>query len=450
MQAVLAEARQLLNAGNPREALLRLRPLVEANVAPLQVHHLSAMASMELGDRAGVLRHLEACVGALHRAAQPAQTRLRLADQFADVGAIDRAEAMVREAIGLDPQDLEVVVKGADVLGNHGCWRQALAYYRSALERLPGHAAILASAGLAAHNAGEQQAAMGYYLSALASDPGQVNVYTNLLAALVEDHRTQEAYEHCRRWLDTVPGDIEAMAFMALLAVETGRHEAARPWLDYDRLIQTHTIQPPPGHADLATFNRDLESAVLAQPDLKMPPVDHPTWHHPALRIGPHINVNGSGPIKQLEALMYEGVERYFTQAGAADGHPYLEQRPVDYHILAWSAVLEGEGNQQPHIHMSGYLSGCYYVTIPEEISDPLNGADGKLKGGFEVGRPPQELPFAQPFPIRTIKPQEGLMVLFPAYLYHGTVPFKSRQRRISIAFDVIPGKADTGLDQPM
>lgn len=30
-------------------------------------------------------------------------------------------------------------------------------------------------------------------------------------------------------------------------------------------------------------------------------------------------------------------------------------------------------------------------------------------------------------------------MVLFPAYLYHATVPFNSRQRRISIAFDVLP-----------
>jgi len=448
VQAALAEARQLLNSGKPREALGLLRPLAEANVAPLQVHSLSAMAAMELGDRAGVLAHLEACVGALGRAAQPAQTRLRLADRFAEAGAIDRAEAMVQEAIGFNPQDLEILVKGADVLGNHGCWRQALDYYRSALERLPEHASILASAGIAAHNVGDRQAAEAYYLRALASDSSQVNVYSNLLAVLIDTQRTNEAYDHCRLWLDTVPDDIEAMSFMALLAVETGRREVAEPWLDYDRLVRTHTVQPPPGQAGLAAFNRALEKAVLGQPDLKMPPEDHPTWHHPALRIGPHINVNSSGPIKQLEALMYEGVERYFAETGADDDHPFLKQRPRDYHILAWSAVLDGEGNQQPHIHMSGYLSGCYYVTIPDEISSPDNGADGRIKGGFEVGRPPRELPFSQPFPLRTIKPHEGLMVLFPAYLYHGTVPFKSRQRRISIAFDLIPGKPDAWLDQ--
>jgi hypothetical protein len=36
------------------------------------------------------------------------------------------------------------------------------------------------------------------------------------------------------------------------------------------------------------------------------------------------------------------------------------------------------------------------------------------------------------------IRPEEGLMVLFPSYFYHGTVPLESDEVRISIAFDVI------------
>ena len=30
-------------------------------------------------------------------------------------------------------------------------------------------------------------------------------------------------------------------------------------------------------------------------------------------------------------------------------------------------------------------------------------------------------------------------MLLFPAFMYHGTVPFKSDSKRICVAFDVIP-----------
>ena len=30
-------------------------------------------------------------------------------------------------------------------------------------------------------------------------------------------------------------------------------------------------------------------------------------------------------------------------------------------------------------------------------------------------------------------------MVLFPSYMFHETIPFKSSETRISIAFDIVP-----------
>jgi hypothetical protein len=50
-----------------------------------------------------------------------------------------------------------------------------------------------------------------------------------------------------------------------------------------------------------------------------------------------------------------------------------------------------------------------------------------------------KSLPFKADFPVETVKPSEGLMLLFPAFMYHGTVPFKSDSKRICVAFDVIP-----------
>ncbi|TFH48989.1 MAG: hypothetical protein E4H01_05215, partial [Lysobacterales bacterium] len=37
------------------------------------------------------------------------------------------------------------------------------------------------------------------------------------------------------------------------------------------------------------------------------------------------------------------------------------------------------------------------------------------------------------------VKPQAGLLALFPSYFYHRTIPFDTTGRRISIAFDVLP-----------
>ena len=41
----------------------------------------------------------------------------------------------------------------------------------------------------------------------------------------------------------------------------------------------------------------------------------------------------------------------------------------------------------------------------------------------------------------RLIEPEEGLMLLFPSYMFHRTLPFSGSGERISIAFDVLRGE---------
>jgi len=40
---------------------------------------------------------------------------------------------------------------------------------------------------------------------------------------------------------------------------------------------------------------------------------------------------------------------------------------------------------------------------------------------------------------VKVIEPAEGVVLLFPSYLWHATVPFERGEERISIAFDVYP-----------
>ncbi len=39
---------------------------------------------------------------------------------------------------------------------------------------------------------------------------------------------------------------------------------------------------------------------------------------------------------------------------------------------------------------------------------------------------------------MKAFRPEEGLMMAFPSYFYHRTVPFEAAETRISIAFDVL------------
>jgi len=61
-------------------------------------------------------------------------------------------------------------------------------------------------------------------------------------------------------------------------------------------------------------------------------------------------------------------------------------------------------------------------------------------QGWLKFGEPPYELDLKAPIR-RTLQPKPGRLVLFPSYLWHGTIPFRGEQSRTTIAFDVVPAR---------
>jgi hypothetical protein len=60
------------------------------------------------------------------------------------------------------------------------------------------------------------------------------------------------------------------------------------------------------------------------------------------------------------------------------------------------------------------------------------------MQGWIKFGQPAVDAPLEQPIR-RSIQPVQGRLVLFPSYTWHGTVPFKDKAARTTIAFDVVP-----------
>ena len=60
------------------------------------------------------------------------------------------------------------------------------------------------------------------------------------------------------------------------------------------------------------------------------------------------------------------------------------------------------------------------------------------MGGWIEFGRPPARYPCKADYPLESICPREGMLVLFPSYLFHRTIPLPSGATRVSFAFDVI------------
>ena len=141
------------------------------------------------------------------------------------------------------------------------------------------------------------------------------------------------------------------------------------------------------------------------------------------------------GPVGVLEAMMGDAVDDYLASVPRDESHPFLARQPRSWSLTAWGVIMQSQGHQIPHFHGSGWLSGVYYVRIPAVV-----GAPGETRAGWiEFGRPWADLDLAVEPEVRALQPEEGLMLLFPSYFFHGTIPFESAEERICIAFDVRP-----------
>ena len=114
-----------------------------------------------------------------------------------------------------------------------------------------------------------------------------------------------------------------------------------------------------------------------------------------------------------------------FGQIAASQGHDGLASVSDQIAINeCWSVRLEG-GRHRPHFHPQGVISGTYYLSVP-----PVDN-----KGSIYFGVPPFAIP--DPLePLAEVTPEEGLLILFPSYLFHGTRVAAPGYRRETLAFD--------------
>lgn len=337
-----------------------------------------------------------------------------------------------------------ILLDYVQILNKQKQFQNAAQLGQALLKTKPKDIEIIVALASAHFQNGQFKDAGDLYERALNSAPGRHTLFNPLIACLFHLGRTTDALKYCEDWLKRSPGNIEALAMKTVAAIAAENKELCSELLDFDRFVKCYKVAAPENYDDIDQFNAALEKHILKNPTLQTPDEDHPTWHHLKLKISDELLRGNKGPVGDLEKIMHDKVQTYLNDMNQGDAHPFLEHMPSSFNIASWAALLDGEGNQQPHIHIDGYLSGCYYVRIPDEIQNQdmsSEAAPAAPQGGFEIGRPPPELGCDKPVASKAIKPEEGLMVLFPAYMYHGTIPFHSDTQRICIAFDVLPEK---------
>lgn len=132
----------------------------------------------------------------------------------------------------------------------------------------------------------------------------------------------------------------------------------------------------------------------------------------------------------------------------------YLKQHSisydVDWQLQAWANINRNGDYHNLHNHPYCYLSGTYYVQVPQKYNtgvrsdlnpgaisfyDPRPQANmGAIKGDGQID------------PEYRVQPVPGLMLLWPSFLHHLVHPNLSDELRISVSFNVMLNRKDSYL----
>jgi tetratricopeptide (TPR) repeat protein len=394
------------------------------------------------------------------------QTWLLRAHLLGDSGKLSDAADAYRELIREEPQLLDAHETLARLLPQIGFGNEALDAYRAALSTHPtlelyrsaittarelkDHAAMLEWSEQAQARFGQQPDLIALHGLALGLS-GDSRGALKLLEPLAEADFTPvlghcayyrlklgdlvKAQEHALAATVASPDDQAAWAYLTIIwrLLEDPRET----WLaDYERLVIPITIAPPDGFASTGAFMEALTGDLRAL---------HTTRHHPleqSLREGTQTRgLLFDRRISTVQALARQ-LEAQITDAlanlPADERHPFLGRNTGTIRFAgSWSVQLRSGGFHINHIHHTGWLSSALHVSLPEGMTDAPVGVTAP--GALAFGIPDSALGL-ELSPRRIEPPQVGRLLIFPSFFWHGTIPFESKQQRLTVAFDALPG----------
>jgi tetratricopeptide (TPR) repeat protein len=288
-------------------------------------------------------------------------------------------------------------------------------------------------AGVGAANAlsmmGRHGKALAAFEALLASHGENVDIFRRAAEPAMLLGDTEKAAHFCERALQLSPNEGACLALLSIASrmMEDGRDDYFN---GYDKWVQGFDLEPPEGFSDMASFNAELNASLdRLHPDTK-------EFIGQSLRGGTQTpdNLFGTGHVlvEKLKARIDQAVERYIAGLEQDSAHPFLSRRGAGFRYAgSWSSRLRDCGFHVNHLHPKGWISSCYYVAVPDAVK---HGQQGWIK----FGEPSFDVALTNP--IRgAIQPAAGRLILFPSYIWHGTVPFRDDTARTTIAFDVVP-----------
>ena len=299
-----------------------------------------------------------------------------------------------------------------------------------ASQKMPGDLAILLAAIEQALRLERIDDAERYVRLAEAADPAARAVVQSSAIVDLARGRADVALAKIRGALAAHPDDQSLWGWAATAARATGDPLYAE-LCDYDAVVGAYDLPVPEGWTSLEAFLKDLGKSLKDIHTYQQ----HPT--NQSLRHGSqtmHLLSGSDDPaVKAFFRALDAPIRQHMAKLGQG-ADPLRRRNTQDYRIQgAWSVRLRPGGFHREHFHPEGWLSSAFYVETPDAALETVD-----KQGWIGFGRPPfvTDPPMA---PAHFVKPKPGRLVLFPSYMWHGTVPFTTDEARMTIAFDAVP-----------
>lgn len=423
--AEYALALALNAAQQPAEAALVASRVLARSRPSASLHYVHARSLIDLERFDEAELALRECLRLEPRRAEAHDRLAQLV--WMRTGDIGEATRALDQALVVNGQDDALWATKAALLQEAGDARAALACLSERAARPQSHPNLLIRAGLAALEF-DSAAALGFAERALKALPGNPTARKLLCAAWLGVGEGGRALAECDGLLQASPDDqyLIAMQTTAFRLLNDPRYELL---CDYQRLVAALPLDAPPGWSSIRSFLTDLTSHLTA--------LHSPHGHRPlyqSLRQGTETTQDLSRSQDPVIQALFQSfaapIARYRESVGQGQDPLRRRNRGASRFNGSWSVRLRSGGYHTSHVHPRGWISSACYIQLP----DGMPADEGVLSFGKPglLTVPALDVEFS-------VRPEVGLLVLFPSYFWHGTLPFHSEQPRLTVAFDAVP-----------
>ncbi|MFP6826256.1 MAG: tetratricopeptide repeat protein [Pseudohongiellaceae bacterium] len=422
-------------------------------------------------------------------APEDAEAHSNLGITLKELGRLEEAEASLRQALALKPDLAEAHSNLGNTLQELGRLKDAEASHRKAIALKPDYAGAHSNlGGTLLKQTGRVSEALVSMQKSVALAPEDAEAHSNLGVTLQELGRLEEAEASYRKAIALKPDYAEARYNLGILLSGTKQYEKAaeqfklstlgeskhyllrclylqdKKSLFFDQLDcfinqgEIHAMigslgcrsalrygierpnlfcKDPLKYALKTDLNNqyDFEKIFVKTARTILNENRIPDKRQDLLTNGRQTSGNlfdlERDSTKEIQKIIRSEIEKYQVHFKDSE-EGLITSWPTDYSLYGWLVSMKSGGKLRPHMHEKGWISGSIYINVPSKL---LKTESGNLVVCIEE----EYLRGENRNQEKSIDVVTGSLCLFPASLLHYTIPFESEEKRIVLAFDVVP-----------